>query len=72
MCEVGKLLDHLKAQQQGMPFMVVQKLFLSMTFSDFINKCFATMVDAAITKALEKIKLDYKDVNAAHWKYGYL
>lgn len=52
--------------------MVVQKLFMSATFDDFIKKCSAIMVDAEIIKALEKVKSDYKDVNVAQQKYGYL
>lgn len=55
--EVGKLLDHLKAQQRGMPSMVAQKVFLSMTFGDFINKCSTIMVDAAITTRKDKARL---------------
>lgn len=63
--KVDKLLDHLKAQQRGMTYMVIQKLFLFATFWEFINKCSATMVDAVITEALEKVKSDCQDVNVA-------
>lgn len=61
--KVRKLIDHLKVQQREFPYAVVHKLFLSATFGDFMNKCSDTMVNVAITEALVKVKVDYKDVN---------
>lgn len=58
-------------QQRVLPYTLLYKLFTSLTFGEFMNKCAKAQLDGAMTEALEMVKEYFPEVDVPQAKYGY-